>query len=138
MNKLIIASHSTLAEGMLKAAKLITGETNNVSYISAYESNDVDYNKLIYETVSSFDYESGNLIIATDLMGGSVNNQFLQYLKTYPFHLIAGVNLVTVMSLILQLDSLDAEHIREIIESSKNTIVYCNDISIEEPDNNEF
>ena len=138
MNHLVIATHSTLSEGFFKSVKLIVGDVKNVSYITAYEDKTIDYDELIKKTVSDFDYTQGNLIVATDLWGGSVNNEFTKYLEEYPFHLIAGVNLITVMMLILQLETLDAMTIKNIIQECSNSLIYCNDVIKNDSEDNDF
>ena len=76
MNKLIIASHGSLSEGLLDSAQFIIGKIENVECIKAYVDPDVDYDKLIENKVANFDYTKGSLIVATDLAGGSVNTEF--------------------------------------------------------------
>ena len=124
MNKLIIASHSTLSEGLLKSAELIIGETKNVRCITAYVDESVDYEKMIANVVENFDYENGKLIVATDLVGGSVNNEFVKHMDKYPFHLISGVNLVTIISIILKLENITETDLKQIAEEAKETVVY--------------
>lgn len=126
MNKLIIASHGSLSEGLLDSAQFIMGKIENVECIKAYVDLDVNYEELIQKKVSDFDYTKGSLIIATDLVGGSVNAEFLKYLHKYPFYLIAGVNLVTVISLISILNGeIDADSIKKIAEDAKDTVIFC-------------
>lgn len=129
MNKLIIASHGALAEGFLDSARFIMGKIENVECIKAYVDPKIDYEKLIEDKVSSFDYLQGNLIVATDLVGGSVNAEFLKYLGKYPFYLIAGVNLVTVISLVSILENeIDKDVINKIVENAKDTVIFCDEI----------
>lgn len=104
MNKLIIASHGTLSEGLVNSAQFIIGKLENVEYITAYVDPDTDYEDLIKNLVANFDYENGSLIVATDIVGGSVNSEFTNYLHKYPFYLVSGVNLVTVISLATMLN----------------------------------
>lgn len=135
MNKLVLASHATLSKGLLESAKFIIGDTEGVEVVTAYVNDNVDYEKLIKDTVSTFDYSSGKLIIATDITGGSVNSEFMRYLNDYPFYLIAGVNLVTVISLISSLNgNIDENVIRQIVEDAKKTIIFCNDLSVNQND----
>lgn len=126
MNKLIIASHGSLSEGLLDSARFIMGNVEHVECIKAYVDPDVDYEKLIEEKVLEFDYSKGSLIVATDLAGGSVNAEFSKHLYAFPFYLVAGVNLVTVISLITVLGGeIDEALIMRIAEDAKDTVVFC-------------
>lgn len=135
MNKLILASHGSLAEGFLDSVQFIMGKVDHVECITAYKDDTVDYEQLIRKKVSEFDYSKGVLIVATDIMGGSVNNEFLKYLHTYPFYLVSGVNLITIISLINILDGeIHDRDISEIVAESKNTVVFCNNFMFEPTD----
>ncbi len=128
MNKLIIASHGSLSEGLLDSAQFIMGKIENVECIKAYVDANVDYEKLIEQKVSEFDYAKGSLIVATDLAGGSVNAEFLKHLFRFPFYLITGVNLVTIISLVTALNSeITTELIRRIAEDAKDTVIFCSE-----------
>ncbi len=129
MNKLIIASHGTLSEGLVNSAQFIIGKLENVDYITAYVDPDTDYEDLIKNTVANFDYENGSLIVATDIVGGSVNSEFTNYLHQYPFYLVSGVNLVTVISLATMLNGeVNSETVKQTIEDAQSTIVFCNEL----------
>ena len=47
------------------------------------------------------DFEKEDLVICTDILGGSVNNGFVKFLGTYPFHLITNINLAFLIDLLL-------------------------------------
>lgn len=135
MNKLIIASHGSLSEGLLDSAQFIMGRIENVECLKAYVNPDVDYEELIENKVAQFDYSQGSLIVATDLAGGSVNAEFLKHLCKYPFYLIAGVNLVTVISLISILgNEVDTGLIMRIAEDAKDTVVFCDEAMAQQND----
>ena len=135
MNKLRIASHGSLSEGLLDSAQFIIGKIENVECIKAYVDPDVDYDKLIENKVANFDYTKGSLIVATDLAGGSVNTEFLKHLSKYPFYLITGVNLVTVISLISILNNeINIDEIKRITEDAKDTIIFCHEAITDQND----
>ena len=60
MNKLIIASHGSLSEGLLDSAQFIIGKIENVECIQAYVNPDIDYEALMKRKVSEFDYTKGS------------------------------------------------------------------------------
>ena len=111
--------------------------TDHVHCITAYADQNKDYEQEIEKAVTEFDYSSGELVIATDILGGSVNNEFSRFMGKYPFHLITGVNLVTVISLILNLQSLDTTRIQDLVDEVQGSICYCNVLE-SGPEQNDF
>ncbi len=125
--KILIATHGKFAEGILDSLQMIAGIHDNIETICAYTRQDIDYRELIKSKVSEHDYSTLNLLVITDLVGGSVNNEFMKYIKDYPFYLVSGLNLGLLLELVMHKDSLDEESIRSCCRNSQNFIVFCND-----------
>lgn len=73
MRKVILMSHGNLAEGILQSLEMIAGKQPQMLAISAYltpEENLEESIQTLLETTPADD----ELIIVTDLFGGSVNN----------------------------------------------------------------
>ena len=68
-----------------------------------------------------------DILVFTDLLGGSVNQEFVKQLKPN-VHLITGMNLPVIMALLLQLENqeLSESLITQAIEEAKNQIIYVN------------
>ena len=67
------------------------------------------------------------LIVATDLFGGSVNNEFMKYISRPNVHLIAGVNLPLLLELVTGPADIDTlPLIENAISSAREQILYCN------------
>lgn len=75
--KIIIASHGRFAEGIMDSLKMIAGEQDHVEPLCAYIDRSVDYSARIRQLVADHDYEKQALLVITDLLGGSVNNEFM-------------------------------------------------------------
>ncbi|MBF8808449.1 MAG: PTS mannose/fructose/sorbose transporter subunit IIAB [Enterococcus lacertideformus] len=60
----------------------------------------------------------------TDLFGGSVNNEFLQYIDQPNIYLIAGLNLPLLIEIVTKFESADSvvELIHSVLDDSKTTI----------------
>lgn len=99
--KIIIASHGELAKGIKSAFNIIVGDQPKIETICAYLTPDFNLVEEIEKVLNSTDFETTELYICTDMMGGSVNNEFVKYLGKYPFHLITNVNLAFVIDLAL-------------------------------------
>lgn len=131
MVKYIFASHGTLAKGMLSAVELILGKQPNIKTICGYIDDDFEISSEIERIFNSFSKED-EVIIITDILGGSINNEFLRQLGRRKFHLITGLNLPLVLELIVSLnengeENLEAQ-INTIIKKSITHIKYCNPI----------
>jgi fructoselysine and glucoselysine-specific PTS system IIA component len=118
--KILIATHGILADGMYESLKMIVGEPRNIQRLNVYVDDQVNYSELIRAIVAGHDYTKANLLVITDLFGGSVNNEFLKHVADYPFYLVSGLNL----GLLLELVTAD----KEIIGHAQANIIFCNDI----------
>jgi Phosphotransferase system, mannose/fructose-specific component IIA len=125
--KIILASHGELAKGMKQSVELIAGKQENLEAFCAYTEN--DYN-LQLQVSSLMDREAGELIVITDIFGGSVNNEFMRYLRRGNLSLIAGMNMAIVIELLTKINSGGSieELIKEAIKTSKESITNCNDL----------
>ena len=127
MSKIIIASHHKLAEGLKNTLEYILPNSIEIIPITAY----VD-DKSIEDLVSRvFDKigEEEQIIAFTDIMGGSVNQEFAKRIGKENYYLITGVNLPLLLNitLLLQNGEIDEEDIRNAIEESKNQMIFVND-----------
>lgn len=136
--KLILASHGNFASGILSSLELICGKNDSITTIDAYMT--ADYN-LSEEIKALMDENKANeLIVVTDIFGGSVNNEFLNYIHTPSFYLIAGMNLPLLIELVTQLEGTDSipEMIKQVLANSTMTIQFCNETIQNEIEEEEF
>lgn len=106
---IVLASHSTLAEGLYRAAGIILGEQelNRVEYLNCYVDETQDVGKQIAEIVERCHEHS---VVFTDLFGGSVNNQFYAHMQKRGYLLISGMNLpLLIDTLLFQGDRFELE-----------------------------
>jgi len=123
----VLASHGTLAEGMKSSIELIMGDRQKIETLCAYIDDSNIHDQI--KEVMSRNNPKETLLVITDLFGGSVNNAFLEYLQDEKFYLIAGMNLSLLLQLMLIKDEDDfSKSILNIIEASKESILYCNDV----------
>ena len=126
MRKFLIAAHGTLPEGIQSSLEIIMGSLENVFLIQAY----IGENKSLKEEIESVLEHINNhdeLIVFTDLMGGSVTNQILQYALKENVFIISGFNLPLLLEILLA-DPLSP--VMEVIETgianARNQIVFVN------------
>lgn len=122
MNKFVIASHGTLAEGYKNTLEIITG-INDVSTICGFV-NDHNPEVEIRELMASFD-NNDDVYIFTDIAFGSVNRLFIPFISENR-HLISGINLPLLCELLLKPNTISREEILEAIENAKQQIKYMN------------
>lgn len=125
--KLVLASHGNFAEGIKHSLELICGNTTPIQTINAYTEEGFDLTAAVAQIMAEQAADE-QMIVVTDLFGGSVNNEFLTYIYQENFFLIAGMNLPLLIELVTQLDSPQptTEWIQKILNSSKQLIQFCN------------
>lgn len=125
MRRFVIASHHLLAYGLKDTLNFLTTK-DNITDISAY-MDESDLEEQIQKVFAAFAPDD-EVVIMTDMLGGSVNQKFCAYMGENR-HLICGINLPCALSLMLQPDDepLSGKKIREIVEESRNHLIYVNE-----------
>ena len=135
--KFLIATHGAFAKGVKSSLDIIIGEMDNVFLVQAYldESKSVeDELAEVLETVTAGE----ELIIFTDLLGGSVNNIMLRNALRDNVHIVSGFNLPLLIEVILgDAESPVIEVIESAINNAKEQMVYVNKLITlnNDPDN---
>lgn len=124
-NKIIIAAHGTYALGIQSAVELISGCHEEVCYLSMYVDPTIDYEKEV-EILLQKSCATANVIVLSDLSGGSVNRLFMRLLPRYPFHLLTNVNLGIVLELIYANQCIDAAYLEALLSKKMMKAIYCN------------
>ena len=126
MQRLVLASHGYLAEGMKNSAQIIVGKAAKIYTICAYGKEGITLESQINELFDSFP-EDDEMIVVTDIFGGSVNNEFMQRLQNRRFWLVSGMNLPLVIQLAMAEDGgCISESIKEALETGREMICFCN------------
>lgn len=127
MKKIIIATHSNLAIGFKDTLEYLAPNVVEIVTISAYV-NGCDLEREILKKLKSND-DNEQLFVFTDLLGGSVNQEFTKKLSKFNFELITGVSLPLILDIALKSKNnyLTSEDIKNSIEASRQQIVYVNE-----------
>jgi len=124
VRKFLIATHGNLATGVKSTLDIIIGQTENVFLIEAY----VKENKGIESDLSALLKKLGKneeLIIFTDLLGGSITNQAVRFTHGRNVHIISGFNLALLIEVLMAETSTPAEEVIETaVQNAKEQIVY--------------
>lgn len=123
-NHLIIASHGSLAEGMLSAIKMIAGEQE---YVSAYGLDKYQTPNNIYNAVKQEIDKNpkDHFIICCDIPCGSVHNALVVLCENDNVQLVSGINLGLILSLVLaNPEDLTRETMLNMIEEARKNLMY--------------
>lgn len=107
MNRqIIVASHGRFAEGIYSAMEVILGKEQlvNLHYLNCYVDEKQNVTADIENLLHCYD---GEIVVFTDLFGGSVNNTFHFMKDKKDFVLVAGVNLALLIEAVLYQGSLE-------------------------------
>ena len=124
MRKFLIATHGTFSAGAKSSLEMIIGTLENLFIIQAYVSGNQAIEDEIKSILTQVN-DADELVIFSDIMGGSVTNQLLQQAVKPSVHIVSGFNLPLLIEVMLG----DAETpVDEIIESAiinaKEQMVY--------------
>lgn len=139
MRQFIIASHAHFAAGINESVSLLSGERDNVRTLSMYVDGNNDLAaaaaKMLDETP-----EGDDLVVCTDLFGGSVNNEFTAIVQRRPnTYLVTNMNLPLLIQLLFADETRDtAEVIREICAADDTRVKFVNDLVDDTEDDDEF
>ena len=123
-----MASHGNLARGMADTIGMIVGEVTNLSTF-VLERDDMDpISNQVRRELDSFD-PADEVIICTDMVGSSVNNDMVGLLGDYPqVTLISGMNLPLVITLALDEGPATEEELDDIIAQAAEGIKNCSKV----------
>lgn len=125
MVKYLIATHGEMAEGMKSTLKLLAGERKDIEFLSFYCEKGDAVEKLKEFFEKNKDCE---IIAFTDLLGGSVNKEVLNFISS-KVHIIAGFNMAVILEVILSVEeSVESNRLEEIIQTGRQQLIYVNKI----------
>ena len=121
--KVLIATHGTFAQGIQSAASIILGDMKDVDVINAY----VDEISLKEKVERYFqDKEDEQVLILTDMFGGSVNQALMPYIREKGVWLVTGINLPCVLEILSRRERIDAESIQSIVKEAQKQVLFVN------------
>ena len=118
MTKFFLSSHGHLASGLASSLDILLG--GHDAYVDEKSLNDAL--DAFFQTVG----EDDQVILLSDMYGGSVNSTMYTYLEHPNTTLIAGVNLALVIGLTILEGDISREMLESVIEQSKDAIRIVN------------
>lgn len=126
MRKFLLAGHGRFASGLKSALDVIAGETDRVFVIDAY----VEDNTAIEQEIRDFKNAlrpGDELIVLTDLMGGSITNQVLRSVDLATTVVLSGVNFPLLIDLVMSDPEVPtAEVVASALSVAREQLVHVN------------
>lgn len=110
---------------MHESVRMILGNYENISTLCAYVNNKDNTKEQIKKIVENINPED-ELLVITDIFGGSVNNEFMKYINKENLYLISGLCLPLIIELVTSEEKDIGKLIEATITSTKESIKYCN------------
>ena len=119
MLKLFISSHGHFASGIKSSVEILMGPNDRITVFDAYINQDSvnEHLDAFFRTVSPQD----EVIMLSDLYGGSVNSVMYTYLTRPNTRLVAGVNLALVLELAVK-EEISDEDLAALVEQSRTML----------------
>ena len=92
MTGLLVVAHAGLAAELINAAEMIVGKIDGSAYVEINPGDSVDKIRMALTTAIE-SVSSENIIIMTDMFGGTPSNMSLSFLKENQIEVLTGVNL---------------------------------------------
>ena len=133
MVKIFISSHGHFASGIKSSLDILLGNSDFITVFDAYvDEKSVQYAlDEFYKKVK----EKDQVILLSDLLGGSVNSTMFLYLEKPNTMLVAGMNLALVLELAMHEEEITKEELEQMVENSRHVlklIENTNDAIVEE------
>jgi len=124
--KFLIATHGTLAAGIKSSLDLIIGSVEHVFLLEAYVDEQMSVEAELQNILAQVG-EQDELVVFTDILGGSITNQILQHCLRPNVYVVSGVNLPLVIDMMLADSATPMEEvISTAIENAKEQMVFVN------------
>ncbi len=98
MSQVLIATHSTLAEGFAQAVRFFKADADNVRFLNGYVAS-TEFERELRAALDELPADGGPVVVCTDIPGGSVNQVAMRLADEYGFLLVSGVNMPLLLEL---------------------------------------
>ena len=93
MINLIIVTHGELSKGLVSAAQVIVGKTDNITVHSLNPGDNItDFEKQVKNSIIE-KMKEGHVLVLTDIPGGSPTNVSIAAMQDLDFECLTGTNL---------------------------------------------
>lgn len=123
--KILLVSHGAFAAGMRDTMTDFFGATNVYAANVSKENGVAD----LLAAVETYlvEWAGEQVVICSDLKGGSANQNVFPYISRPNTYVISGMNLSLVLQLTME-TAVTPESLHEIMETARQDIVLCNEL----------
>ncbi|HIY58268.1 MAG TPA: PTS mannose transporter subunit IIA [Candidatus Tetragenococcus pullicola] len=126
--RFLIATHGEFSKGITDSVRLIVGDSGTLDQFSMTKSKSQESAEIEVKDYLK-KYQGPDLIVLTDVFGGSVANLFTNFLlQGYEFQLVTGVNLPLLLTLVLSEEADSFQSVTQGIEEAKKGIIHVNEL----------
>jgi len=127
MINILLVTHGEFGKELLKSSEMIIGEVENAESISFNHGDSFEtLLKKVEENIKNI--SDDELIVFTDMYGGSPYNAVNRAMKNRNFYHITGINFPLFIDIAVARDTYSLEEIAEkIIKNGKKSIVFVNE-----------
>ncbi len=142
MKNIVLVTHGEFATGIVTSLELVYGKSENLETVTIHSSETLkEIIKNIQDKITGFNNNLPTVII-TDIAGGSTTQAALEILSSNEnIYLLTGLSLGLLLEVVLadmtDSDEENKEILREIIENTRQTINFVNDLSENEMEESE-
>jgi len=128
MINILLVTHGNFGKELLKSSELIIGSIEGAEAISFQQGDSFDLlSGKVEEAIGRLSKKS-DLIVFTDMYGGSPFNAVSRIMKNNNFYHITGINFPLFIDIAVNRDAYNLEEIAEkIIKNGKKSIVFVNE-----------
>ncbi len=130
MREMYVATHGRYAEGIISALNLLIGDDHGITPVCAYcgEIGSTAELGVRFDAMARQAASRGNeLVLFTDMPGGSVNNTAVQMMVRYPHvHVVSGANLIMLMEFCMSEHNETALRLQDAIAAASGAMQYMN------------
>jgi fructoselysine and glucoselysine-specific PTS system IIA component len=125
VRKFLIATHGHFASGIRSSLDIIIGQTDNVFLIEAYVNENKGIERDVETVLNALDKDD-ELVVFTDLLGGSITNQIVRFTQGRDnVHIVSGFNLALLIEVLMADASTPAaEVIESAITNAREQVAY--------------
>lgn len=127
MINILIVTHGDFGKELVNSSEMVIGKTENIECIS-FKSSDT-YSELSVKVQNAVEKLSGeDLIVFTDMYGGSPFNAVSRLMKNNNFYHITGVNFPLFLEVAINKNSYSMQElVDKIIMNGKKSVVFVNE-----------
>ena len=118
MKGLIVATHANMASELLQACELIIGPLPRARAISVRREDGIDeIRKMFSEAIETVGVDGAEILIMTDMLGGTPANIGMSFLEPGRIDLLTGVNLPMLLKFFNSKESLSLNELAEMLKA---------------------